>query len=82
MTAKMPGIRQKKRQTGLQIDTIEKNPEKTLANTPEPRYNVLKRESKIEPQTETVTDHIETEGVAHGTDIREERGLLNLNLNP
>ena len=72
----------KEKANGVQIDTIEKNPEKTLANTPEPRYNVLKRESKIEPQTETVTDHIETEGVAHGTDIREERGLLNLNLNP
>ena len=72
----------KEKANGVQIDTIEKNPEKTLANTPEPRYNVLKRESKIEPQTETVTDHIETEGIAHGTDIREERGLLNLNLNP
>ena len=72
----------KEKANGVQIDTIEKNPEKTLANTPEPRYNVLKRESKIEPQTETVTDHIETEGVAHGTDIREDRGLLNLNLNP
>ena len=65
----------KEKANGVQIDTIEKNPEKTLANTPEPRYNALKRESKIEPQTETVTDHIETEGVAHGTDIREERGL-------
>lgn len=65
----------KEKANGVQIDTIEKNTEKTLANTPEPRYNALKRESENEPQTETSINHIETEGVAHGTDIREERGL-------
>ena len=59
----------------VHIDSPEKNPEKVLANTPEPRYNALKRESEKEPQTETTTNHIETEGIAHGTDIREERGL-------
>ena len=55
----------------------EKNPEKALANTPELYYNALKHESENKPQTETVTNHteIEMEGVAHGTDIREERGL-------
>ncbi|MDE7203501.1 MAG: DUF3849 domain-containing protein, partial [Lachnospiraceae bacterium] len=61
--------------SGVQIDSPEKNPEKVLANTPEPRYNALKRESENELQTETTTNHIETEGIAHGTDIREERGL-------
>ena len=60
---------------GVQTDSPEKNPEKVLANTPEPRYNALKRESGNETQTETTTNHIETEGIAHGTDIREERGL-------
>ena len=53
----------------------EKNPEKVLANEPEPRYNALKRESENEPQIDTDTNHIETEGITHGTDIREERGL-------
>ena len=53
----------------------EKNPEKVLANEPESRYNALKRESENEPQIDTDTKHIETEGIAHGTDIREERGL-------
>ena len=58
----------------------EKNPEKVLANEPESRYNALKRESENEPQIDTDTKHIETEGIAHGTDIREERGLLNLKI--
>ena len=53
----------------------EKNPEKVLANEPESRYNALKRESENEPQIDTYTKHIETEGTLHGTDIREERGL-------
>ena len=65
----------KEKADGVRIDTIEKNTEKTLANVPEPRYNALKRESGNEPKTETSINHIETEGVAHGTDIREERGL-------
>ena len=65
----------KEKANEVQIDSPEKNPEKVLANTPEPRYNALKRESENEPQTETTTNHIETEGIAHGTDIREERGL-------
>ncbi|MCM1232461.1 MAG: hypothetical protein NC489_20250 [Ruminococcus flavefaciens] len=65
---------------GGQIDNTEKNPEKELANAPETRYNALKRESDTEEQTETATNHIETEGNAHGTDIREERGLLNLKI--
>jgi len=59
------------RQQGVKVP--EKNLEKVLANMPESRYNALKRES--EPQTETITNHIEMEGIAHGTDIREERGL-------
>ena len=60
---------------GLSAES-EKISQKELANTPEPRYNALKRESKNELQTETENnDNIETEGVAHGTDIREERGL-------
>ena len=65
----------KEKANGVQIDNTEKNPEKVLANTPEPRYNALKRESENEPQTETATNHIETEGIAYGIDIREERGL-------
>ena len=65
----------KEKANAVQTDTNEKNPEKVLANIPDPRYNALKRESKNEPQTETTTNHIETEGIAHGTDIREERGL-------
>lgn len=70
----------RERTDGAQAATAEKNPEKTLANEPEPRYNALKRESKSEPQPETTTNHIETEGTLHGTDIREERGLLNLKI--
>ena len=54
-----------------------------LANTPEPRYNALKRESDLQTRTdipiyvtgEQAVKNIETEGIAHGTDIREERGL-------
>ena len=65
----------KEKANAVQTDTNEKNPEKVLANIPDPRYNALKRESENEPQTETTTNHIETEGIAHGTDIREERGL-------
>ncbi len=65
----------KEKANAVQTDTNEKNPEKTLANIPDPRYNALKRESENEPQTETTTNHIEAEGIAHGTDIREERGL-------
>ena len=65
----------KEKANGVQTDDIEKNPEKVLANTPEPRYNALKRESESIPQTETDTNQIETEGIAYGTDIREERGL-------
>lgn len=60
---------------GGQIEGTEKNPEKVLANAPETRYNALKRESDTEVQTDTDTNQIETEGIAHGTDIREERGL-------
>ena len=65
----------KEKANGVQTDDIEKNPEKVLANTPELRYNALKRESESVSQTETDTNHIETEGIAYGTDIREERGL-------
>ena len=65
----------KEKANAVQADTSEKNPEKVLANIPDPRYNALKRESENEPQTEATTNHIETEGIAHGTDIREERGL-------
>ena len=65
----------KEKADGVQTDNTEKNPEKVLVNTPEPRYNALKRESENEPQTETAINHIETEGIAHGTDIREEWGL-------
>ena len=60
---------------GGRIEGTEKNPEKVLANAPEERYNALKRESDTETQTDTDTNQIETEGIAHGTDIREERGL-------
>ena len=59
----------------VRIDNPQKNPEKVLAKAEEPRYNALKRESGNEPQTETDTNHIETEVNAYGTDIREERGL-------
>ena len=73
----------KEKANGVQIDNIEKNPEKVLANTPEPRYNALKRESDLQTRTdipiyvtgEQAVKNIETEGIAHGTDIREERGL-------
>ncbi len=73
----------KEKADGVQIDNIEKNPEKVLANTPEPRYNALKRESDLQTRTdipiyvtgEQAVKNIETEGIAHGTDIREERGL-------
>ena len=60
---------------GVQIDSTEKKPEKVLANAPETRYNALKRESDTKIQTETATNQIEKEGMAYGTDIREERGL-------
>ena len=63
-----------------QTEQSEKNPEKVLANAEEPRYNALKRESENEPQTETTANQKETEGIAHGTDIREERGFLNLKI--
>ncbi len=73
----------KEKANGVQIGSTEKNPEKTLANAPEPRYNALKRESVLQTRTdipiyvtgEQESKNIETEGVAHGTDIREERGL-------
>ena len=65
----------KEGRNGVQIEDTEKNPEKALANASETRYNALKRESESETHTETVTNQIETEGVANGTDIREERGL-------
>ena len=73
----------KEKANGVQIDNIEKNPQKVLANTPEPRYNALKRESVLQTRTdipiyvtgEQAVKNIETEGIAHGTDIREERGL-------
>ena len=73
----------KEKANGVQIDNTEKNPEKVLANTPEPRYNALKRESDLQTRTdipiyvtgEQAVKNIETEGIAHGTDIREERGL-------
>ena len=60
---------------GVHIESHAKNPEKMLANTPEPDYNALKRESKTELKTETEIHHTETEGIAYGTDIREEWGL-------
>ena len=62
-------------QNKVQTDNYEKDPEKVLANTIEPGYNALKRESKDKAQAETITNSIEKEGIAHGTDIREERGL-------
>ncbi len=65
----------KEKANEAQADNTEKNPQKVLANVSEARYNALKRESKNEPQTETDTNHIETEGIAYGTDIREEREL-------
>ncbi len=73
----------KEKANGVQTDNIEKNPQKVLANTPEPRYNALKRESVLQTRTdipiyvtgEQAVKNIETEGIAHGTDIREERGL-------
>ena len=73
----------KEKANGVQTDNTEKNPEKVLANTPEPRYNALKRESDLQTRTdipiyvtgEQAVKNIETEGIAHGTDIREERGL-------
>ncbi len=65
----------RERTDGAQTAAVEKNPKKTLANEPEQRYNALKRESENEPQIDTDTNHIETEGITHGTDIREERGL-------
>ena len=70
----------KEKADGVQIDNPEKNPEKVLANELELRYNALKCESENEPQTESTTNHIETEGFVYGTDIREERGLLNLKI--
>ncbi len=73
----------KEKANGVQTDNTEKNPEKVLANTPEPRYNALKHESDLQTRTdipiyvtgEQAVKNIETEGIAHGTDIREERGL-------
>ena len=62
-------------QPGQSAMETPENPEKTLANTSEPRYNALKRESKNEPQNRTEDKQRETEGIAYGTDIREERGL-------
>ena len=50
-------------------------PEKVLANEPETRYNALKHEIVDELQAKTTTNQTETEGIAHGTDIRKERGL-------
>ena len=49
------------------LDNHEKNMNLGLANAPELDYNALKRESK------SYIEH--TEGDAHETDIREERGL-------
>ncbi len=68
---------------GVQIGSTQKNPQKTLANAPEPRYNALKHESVLQTRTdipiyvtgEQTHKNIETEGIAYGTDIREERGL-------
>lgn len=56
----------------------EKNPEKALADILELRYNALKCESESENEPQTVANHTKTEmeGVAHGTDIREERDYL------
>ena len=65
-----------------QSDTIDKNikirksenlSKFSLANAAEADYNALKRESEtqIADETET-TNHIETEGIADETDIREE----------
>ncbi len=65
----------KERTDGEQIGNTQENSEKGLANVSEPRYNALKRESENEPHTDNADNHIETEGIAHGTDIREERGL-------
>ena len=73
--ARQKAVDKAKEKADVQTGTTEKNPEKVLANTLEPRYNALKRESESELQTETETNHIEAEGIAHGTDIREERGL-------
>ena len=53
-----------------------KNTEKVLAKETDADYNALKRESeKEEPERSETAENEETEGAAHGTDIREERGL-------
>jgi len=82
----------KEKTDGVHTDTVEKNPEEnksenlgkfSLANTPEPRYNALKRESDLMTRTdipiyvtgEQTNKNIKMEGIAYGTDIREERGL-------
>ncbi len=73
----------KEKADGVQIDNIEKILKKCLQIRPEPRYNALKRESVLQTRTdipiyvtgEQAVKNIETEGIAHGTDIREERGL-------
>ncbi|MBD5532852.1 MAG: DUF3849 domain-containing protein [Lachnospiraceae bacterium] len=54
----------------------EKNIDKTLAKGQNIHYNALKRESETgERSTPETTKNKETEGMAYGTDIREERGL-------
>ena len=65
-----------------QIDSLEKNVEKGLANTSEADYNALKRESATEIHTNPETEqHIEMEGISNEADIRKERGLSDSELN-
>ena len=80
--------RKKVRENGAQarqqsVGITEKNTEKILAITSTSRYNALKRESDIQTRTDIpiyvtggqANHNIGTEGIAYGTDIREERGL-------
>ena len=61
---------------GEHIGSREENVEKGLANAPETDYNALKRESETATEKPKETEnHIEMEGIANETDIRQQRGL-------
>ena len=74
-------IRAEKEAVGERTDNPVENAEETLANASEVHYNALKRESDAETRInqETITD-TEMEGIENGTDIREERGLSDTEL--
>ena len=65
-----------KEAAGEHTVSLAENAEKALANGSKIHYNALKRESEAGTQANQATiTNTETEDIDHGTDIREERGL-------